>query len=240
MELYKEFGKNFCYSLAIFALFTLVLSVAEYWLGLTLMAWKDASFCVGFAGSVIGVSYVLTVKNPNNYIGFYGGIMMSLLLGTQFIMIRQWDLAVLYFCVFIPFLVRSLILWRKGDGSGGALSPQWLDRKQLIISLLVAALMIGGDYVLNTLCIYHDGWGEHVVLKLLGAGLICTSVEANFWLIYKKTDAWIWWTLFGVVGVAFYALLPDPNYYLVILNIVFIIVNGSALRAWVAITPRHV
>ena len=239
MELYKEFGKNLLISLGIFAALTLVLLIAERWLAIELMVWSSAPFCVGFAASIIGVGYVLTVKNPNNYLGFYGGIAMSTLLGIQFIMTHQWDLVVLYFGVFIPFLVRSIVLWRKGD-SNGALSPQWLDGKQLMLSLLVAALIIGGDYVLNTLCIYRDGWGENVLLKLLGAGLICTSTEANYWLIYKKTDAWIWWTLYGVVGVAFYALLPEPNYYLVILNIVFIIVNASALRAWVAITPRHV
>lgn len=248
MELYKEFGKNLLISLGIFAALTLVLLIAERWLGIELMAWNSAPFCVGFGASIIGVGYVLTVKNPNNYLGFYGGIAMSTLLGIQFIMTHQWDLVMLYFGVFIPFLVRSIMVWKTDKGARnkdkgqkvGELKPEWLNRKQLIVSLLVAALIIGGDYVLNTLGIYRDGWGENVLLKLLGAGLICTSTEANYWLIYKKTDAWIWWTLYGVVGVAFYALLPEPNYYLVILNIVFIIVNASALRAWVAITPRYV
>ncbi len=245
MELYKEFGKNLLISLAIFAALTLALCGIEHWLGIDLMIWSSAPFCVGFAASIIGVGYVLTVKNPNNYLGFYGGIAMSALLGIQFIMNHQWDLVVLYFGVFIPFLVRSIVVWKTGNKGTkqravSPLKPEWLNSTQLVASLLVAALIIGGDYVLNTLSIYHDGWDEHVVLKLLGAGLICTSTEANYWLIYKKTDAWIWWTLYGVVGVAFYALLPEPNYYLVILNIVFIIVNASALRAWVAITPRHV
>lgn len=238
MQLVKEFGKNILISLAIFAALTLVLSGVEYGFHLPMMAWNSSAFCVGFAASIIGVGYVLTVKNPKNYLGFYGGIAMSALLGVQFILTRQWDLVVLYFCVFIPFLIRSIVVWKKGDDTG--LNPAWLNKHQLLLSLLVAALIIAGDYVLNTLAIYQDGWGEHVALKLLGAGLICSSAQANYWLIYKKTDAWIWWTLYGVVGVVFYALLPVPNYYLVILNVVFIVVNASALRAWVAITPRHV
>ncbi len=254
MELYKEFGKNILVSLGIFAALTLVLLSVEQWLDIHLMIWNSAPFCVGFAASIIGVGYILTVKNPNNYLGFYGGIVMSTLLGVQFILTHQWDLVILYFCVFIPFLIRSIVVWRKGRMNAqraieekglrieetGGLKPEWLNRKQLWISLLVAAVIIGGDYVLNTLCIYHDGWSEHILLKLLGAGLICTSTEANYWLIYKKTDAWIWWTAYGIVGVAFYALLPEPNYYLVILNIVFIVVNASALRAWAKITPCHV
>ena len=253
MELYKEFGKNILVSLGIFAALTLVLLSVEQWLGIHLMIWSSAPFCVGFAASIIGVGYILTVKNPNNYLGFYGGIVMSTLLGVQFILTHQWDLVILYFCVFIPFLIRSIVVWKAGDEKKekglsaqraieetGGLKPEWLNRRQLWISLLVAAVIIGGDYVLNTLCIYHDGWSEHILLKLLGAGLICTSTEANYWLIYKKTDAWIWWTAYGIVGVAFYALLPEPNYYLVILNIVFIVVNASALRAWAKITPCHV
>lgn len=246
MELYKEFGKNILVSLGIFAALTLVLLSVEQWLDIHLMIWNSAPFCVGFAASIIGVGYILTVKNPNNYLGFYGGIVMSTLLGVQFILTHQWDLVILYFCVFIPFLIRSIVVWRKGRMNAQraneecGLKPEWLNRRQLWISLLVAAVIIGGDYVLNTLCIYHDGWSEHILLKLLGAGLICTSTEANYWLIYKKTDAWIWWTAYGIVGVAFYALLPEPNYYLVILNIVFIVVNASALRAWAKITPCHV
>ena len=117
MELYKEFGKNLLISLGIFAALTLVLLIAERWLAIELMAWSSAPFCVGFCASIIGVGYVLTVKNPNNYLGFYGGIAMSALLGIQFIMTHQWDLVVLYFGVFIPFLVRSIVVWKTDKGA---------------------------------------------------------------------------------------------------------------------------
>ena len=114
MELYKEFGKNILVSLGIFAALTLVLLSVEQWLDIHLMIWSSAPFCVGFAASIIGVGYILTVKNPNNYLGFYGGIAMSALLGVQFILTHQWDLVILYFCVFIPFLIRSIVVGRKG------------------------------------------------------------------------------------------------------------------------------
>lgn len=239
-ELYTEFGKKLGIAAAIFAGVFVALTMGEQWLGLTLMTWSSPAFVVGFAASVIGVAYVLTITNPKNYLGFYGGIIMSALLAIQFWLNKQFDLVVLYVAVFIPFLVRSIITWKYGDKKNGNLQPAWLSKKALSITLLIACAIIACDYALGTRVIYKDMWNENVLIKLLSAGLICSSTLANYWLIYKKTDAWIWWVIYAIVGIVFYAILPVPNIFLIVLNIVFLIVNGSALIAWIKITPRHV
>lgn len=242
-ELYIEFGKKFGIAAAIFTAIFVALTITERCFGLTLMAWNDPAFVVGFAASVIGVAYVLTITNPKNYLGFYGGIVMSALLAVQFWLNRQFDLVVLYVAVFIPFLVRSIVMWRRASAgenqSTEELKPAWLEKKALTITLLIACAIIACDYALGTRVIYKDAWGENILIKLMSAGLICSSTLANYWLIYKKTDAWIWWVLYAIIGIVFYAILPVPNIFLIVLNIVFFIVNGSALIAWIKITPRH-
>lgn len=249
-ELYIEFAKKFGIAMVIFAIVFVALAIGEHCLGIQLMTWSSPAFVVGFAASIIGVAYVLTVSNPKNYLGFYGGIVMALLLAIQFWLTKQFDLVVLYLAVFIPFLIRSIVVWKRGTRKRkkekgrrieeNELEPAWLSKKTLIITLLIACAIIAGDYALGTCVIYKDAWGDNILIKLLSAGLICSSTLANYWLIYKKTDAWIWWVIYAIVGIIFYAVLPVPNIFLIVLNVVFLIVNGSALLAWIKITPRNV
>lgn len=248
-DLYIEFFKKLGVAVAIFAGVFVALTIGERCLGLTLMTWSSPAFVVGFVASVIGVAYVLTISNPKNYLGFYGGIVMAALLAVQFWLNKQFDLVVLYVGVFIPFLIRSIVVWKKSrpipdpslKGQGDTeLQPSWLSKKALFVTLAIACAIIACDYALCTRVIYKDMWTDQILIKLLSAGLICSSTLANYWLIYKKTDAWIWWVIYAIVGIVFYAVLPMPNIFLIVLNVVFLIVNGSALIAWIKITPRHV
>ena len=248
-ELYIEFAKKFGIAVAIFAIVFVALAIGEHCLGIQLMMWSSPAFVIGFVASIIGVAYVLTVSNPKNYLGFYGGIVMALLLAIQFWLNKQFDLVVLYLAVFIPFLTRSIVVWKKSrpipdpslKGQGDSeLQPTWLSKKTLLITILIAVAILVADYALCTRVIYKDMWTDRMLIKLLGAGQICSSALAHYWLIHKKTDAWIWWVIYSVLGIVFYAILPEPNIFLVVLSVVFLIVNGSALIAWIKITPRHV
>ncbi|MCQ2312904.1 MAG: nicotinamide mononucleotide transporter family protein [Paludibacteraceae bacterium] len=249
-ELYIEFAKKFGIAVAIFAIVFVALAIGEHCLGKQLMTWSSPAFVIGFVASIIGVAYVLTVSNPKNYLGFYGGIVMATLLAVQFWLNKQFDLVVLYLAVFIPFLTRSIVVWKRGMQKRkkekgrrieeNELEPAWLSKKALLITILIAVAILVADYALCTRVIYKDMWTDRMLIKLLGAGQICSSALAHYWLIHKKTDAWIWWVIYSVVGIVFYAILPEPNIFLVVLSIVFLIVNGSALIAWIKITPRHV
>ena len=84
-SLYKALCLNTAISIIIFAVLFLLLWLAEtIFPSLTLLKWHDTAWCVGIPASVIGVAYVLTVRDPENYTGFYPGILMSLLLALQF------------------------------------------------------------------------------------------------------------------------------------------------------------
>ena len=75
----------------------------------------DAVFMISIAASIVGVAYVLTIRNPQNYTGFYLGIVSSALLGIQFYLLGSYDLTFLYFLVFIPFQVMAIYTWLKAD-----------------------------------------------------------------------------------------------------------------------------
>ena len=237
-QLAIEMGKQTLISVIIFTVLFLVLAFLECvapHLKNELLKWHDPSFIVGIPASVIGVAYVLTIKNPQNYMGFYLGIIMSLLLAWQFYLQGQYDLVVLYILVFIPFLLSSLFSWRKAtlstDKKAAAFSPAFLNTKGMLITQLIGILIIFGDFALVS---YLQGAApsmEVVWIRLMAALLISSSFFANFYLIYKKNDAWICWVIYSIAGMVLNAIVG--NLFSFMLFTVFLLVNGSATIAWI-------
>ena len=218
-----------------------------------LLQWDSAAFIVGIPASVVGTAYVLTIRNPQNYTGFLGGIAMAVLLGTQFALQGNYDLTFLQIGIFIPFMLLSLITWRKKleatdtgdtgvspaattqpteatDTTAKPFRPAYLHGWRQGLTLTLALLIIVADYAFTTRVLNHDAWADQWLLKLAGAVMIASSVMANFWLIYQKMDAWIWWILYSLAGILFYVLLG--NIYCIVLFLFYLVINVSAFVAW--------
>ena len=202
-----------------------------------LLQWDSAAFIVGIPASVVGTAYVLTIRNPQNYTGFLGGIAMAVLLGTQFALQGNYDLTFLQIGIFIPFMLLSLITWRKklnttpsSETAAKPFRPAYLHGWRQGLTLTLALLIIVADYTFTTLVLNHDAWADKWLLKLSGAVMIASSVMANFWLIYQKMDAWIWWILYSLAGILFYVLLG--NIYCIVLFLFYLVINASAFVAW--------
>ena len=202
-----------------------------------LLQWDSAAFIVGIPASVVGTAYVLTIRNPQNYTGFLGGIAMAVLLGTQFALQGNYDLTFLQIGIFIPFMLLSLITWRKKleatqptDTTEKPFRPEYLHGWRQGLTLTLALLIIVADYAFTTRVLNHDAWADKWLLKLSGAVMIASSVMANFWLIYQKMDAWIWWILYSLAGILFYVLLG--NIYCIVLFLFYLVINASAFVAW--------
>lgn len=202
-----------------------------------LLQWDSAAFIVGIPASVVGTAYVLTIRNPQNYTGFLGGIAMAVLLGTQFALQGNYDLTFLQIGIFIPFMLLSLITWRKklettqpADTTAKPFRPEYLHGWRKGLTLTLALLIIMADYAFTTLVLNHDAWADQWLLKLAGAVMIASSVMANFWLIYQKMDAWLWWILYSLAGILFYVLLG--NIYCIVLFLFYLVINASAFVAW--------
>ncbi|MGN0235703.1 MAG: nicotinamide mononucleotide transporter [Paludibacteraceae bacterium] len=242
-NLYKELGRMLLLSVGIYAALFVVLQVIEWlyepWRGV-LLQWNSPAFIVGIPASVVGTAYVLTIRNPQNYTGFIGGICMAVLLGTQFALQGNYDLTFLQIGIFIPFMVMSLITWRKKlqateatpttETTSKPFRPEYLHGWRQALTLTLVLLIIVADYAFTTLVLNHDAWGDRWLLKIAGALMIASSVMANFWLIYQKMDAWIWWMVYSLAGILFYVVLG--NIYSIVLFLFYFVINSSAFFAW--------
>lgn len=236
-ELSLELCRKLLLSCAIFAGLFACLWLVEFFapsMQGRLLAWSPA-FIVGIPASILGVAYVLTITNPKNYLGFYLGVMMSLLLGVKFWLVGQLDLVFLYICLFIPFQVMSLVNWRKStlhpSGEANELRPKYLSYKAFAIEMIVAAAIVVADYF----------FAKYVMSTTLPtAGIICAGISiaasffANLLLIYQTNDAWMWWVIYSIASLALFIIAFDP--FMIVLNAAFLIVNGSAHIAWIKMT----
>ncbi|MBR1716202.1 MAG: nicotinamide mononucleotide transporter [Paludibacteraceae bacterium] len=237
--LWRALGRNTIISILLFGALLGILFLIESFLpsfqggaGGRLLRWHDPAWVVGIPASVIGVAYILTVRDPKNYTGFYAGIIMSALLGVQFILQGAYDSAFLYFFVFIPFQLMSIYKWsRKKEDGGASFEPKFLDTPRLILSVALLFFITAGDYVLSTFALRHDALSDAIVVKLLNGLLISSSFLANYWLIYRKTDSWIYWFIYSIAGIGLFIILG--NAFSIVLFTFFLIINGAAGMAWI-------
>ena len=236
-NLWRALGRNTIISIILFGALLGLLWVAELIfpaLQGQLLRWADAAWVVGIPASVIGVAYILTIKDPSNYTGFYAGLIMSVLLGTQFILQGGYDSAFLFFCVFIPFQIKSIINWSKpAKAEAEPFSPEFLSTKGMLLSVLVFLAITAADYLYITWWL-EDGLAGNIVSKLLSGLLISSSVLANFWLIYRKTDSWIYWIIYSLAGIGLFIIIN--NIFSIVLFAFFLVINGMAGLAWIKST----
>lgn len=234
--LWCALGRNSIISILLFGCLLGLLWLAEMLFpSITLLKWQDPAWVVGIPASVIGVAYILTIKDPSNYTGFYAGLLMSVLLGVQFILQGGYDSAFLFFFVFIPFQIKSIINWSKPAAKDDApFSPEFLSTKVMLLSVLIMLLITFADYLLATYVFQHNGLADNIAIKLFNGLLISSSVLANFWLIYRKTDSWIYWILYSIAGIVLFIIIN--NIFSIVLFLFFLVINGSAGLAWIKMT----
>lgn len=234
--LWRALGRNSIISILLFGCLLGLLWLAEMLFpSITLLKWQDPAWVVGIPASVIGVAYILTIKDPSNYTGFYAGLLMSVLLGVQFILQGGYDSAFLFFFVFIPFQIKSIINWSKPAAKDDApFSPEFLSTKVMLLSVLIMLLITFADYLLATYVFQHNGLADNIAIKLFNGLLISSSVLANFWLIYRKTDSWIYWILYSIAGIVLFIIIN--NIFSIVLFLFFLVINGSAGLAWIKMT----
>ena len=246
-SLWKDFGKQLLVSLGIYFALFLILYIIEWLvptLQSTLLKWHDMAFVVGLPASIIGTGYVLTIRDPKNYTGFYGGIILNILLSVQFALQGNWDLVILHSVMFVPFQLTSLIRWRKPithpattDKQINTFTPSWLAMKWLIVSIIFAAVVTFLDYILLSEVIYQNAWTEDVAIKIFSGIMVASSILSNYLMIHKKIDAWVWWVVYSLAGMVFYMLIG--NIFSFVLFFVFLIVNGGVGISWLKISKQQ-
>ena len=186
------------------------------------------------------MAYILSIKNPANYTGFYLGVGSSALLGVQFYLNGLFDLTFLYFVVFIPFQIMAIMSWKKGSKTQKeeVFAPEFLNMSTMLITLFAFLAIIVVDYLFATFVMYGDGLCENVVAKIISGSMIAASVLANYWLIYKKNDSWLYWLVYSVAGMLL-AVVVTSNIFSLVLFTFFLVINGVATIAWIKATPKE-
>ncbi len=242
-KLWRETGANSLIAIVLFGALLGVLYVAELLipeLAGKLLFFNQPAFCVGIPASIIGVAYILSIKNPANYTGFYLGVGSSALLGVQFYLNGLFDLTFLYFVVFIPFQIMAIMSWKKGSKTQKeeVFAPEFLNMSTMLITLFAFLAIIVADYLFATFVMYQDGLCENVVAKIISGSMIAASVLANYWLIYKKNDSWLYWLVYSVAGMLL-AVVVTSNIFSLVLFTFFLVINGVATIAWIKATPKE-
>lgn len=242
-SLWRALGRNLIISFILFGALIGLLWLIEYLTvpllgedgGEFLLKWHDPAWVVGLPASIIGVAYILTVRDPQNYTGFYAGMIMSALLGIQFLLQGQYDSSFLYFFVFIPFQMMSIYKWKRSKKEGGAsFEPKFLDTPQFILSIAMLVFITLGDYFIATFAFRQNGLLDNIAVKLLNGMLISSSFLANYWLIYRKTDSWLYWFVYSISGIGLFILLG--NIFSIVLFSFFLVINSMAGIAWIKAT----
>ena len=245
-SLWQDFGTQMMVSLGIFSVLFLILYIVEWYVPSlygVLLQWHDPAFVVGIPASVIGTAYVLAIRNPQNYTGFYGGILLNLLLALQFALQGNWDLMIMHSAMFVPFQVASLLRWRRQVVNPSAETPTddtsrpaWLPVKWLIITLLFMVVVTCLDYVLLTKVIHRNAWTEGIAIKVFSGLMVSSSILSNCLMIIKKIDAWVWWVVYSLAGMIFYVLIG--NIFSLVLFFVFLLVNSHVGIIWLKLSKQ--
>lgn len=242
-HLWRALGRNTIISIILFGALLGLLYLAEMLfpsLQGQLIQFDSAPWVVGIPASIIGVAYILTVRDPQNYTGFFAGLIMSILLGVQFVLYgkQSADSAFLFFFVFIPFQMMSIYKWSRSKDDGGAsFEPKFLDTPRLLMSVAMLIIITAGDYFLATYVLQENSIKEGIVPKLLNGLLISSSFLANYWLIYRKTDSWIYWFIYSVAGIGLFIYLG--NAFSIVLFSFFLVINSMAGLAWIKATKKE-
>lgn len=230
-QLFKEVLINICIATGIFALVTIFL----YFCGLVVGAdghLIDRLLPLELIAGIIGSSYVLIVRNPQNFLGFVVGITMSLLLGIQFYLQGMLEQTLLYYIVFIPCQIYTLYKWVQGSKNSGDSRyaiPSFLETKGFLLMLALFAVIMAAVLLFIT--------NEVTLATVMSAAVVASSSLANLLMIRKRTDAWIYWLVFSVTGII--QMICLHNYVTLTLYVLYLFINGNACIAWCRQTPKE-
>ncbi|MBQ3117062.1 MAG: nicotinamide mononucleotide transporter [Alphaproteobacteria bacterium] len=86
--------------------------------------------------------------------------------------------------------------------------------------------------VLGTLMLYIMLRQTTDPLPLMDSFTTISSFVATYYMLRKKIDTWIIWFINDICYIVQYALLPQPAYYLLVLNIVWTIMAVCSYIYW--------
>ncbi|MDR0828723.1 MAG: nicotinamide mononucleotide transporter family protein [Prevotellaceae bacterium] len=187
--------------------------------------------------TISGVTYLLIIRDPKNYTGFYFGIISSACLGIQFAILKSFDLTFLYYFIFIPFQYAAIVNWRKSkNAENQVFNPQFLPFGRQIFFFSIFVLIVVLDYVFASFCLpnfKNEPFFGQFLIKTVFAIMISSSILANYLMIGKKLDTWLYWLLYSASAIVSAVIIN--NHFNLLLFIFFLIINALSFVSWLKI-----
>lgn len=185
-------------------------------------------------GTILSASYIISCRNPYNYLVFIPGVISSILLGMAFLD-SNLNGSVSYLGVFLPAQIYSFFIWRRkalahlSEGNRAVAAPRWQTGKERIYTFI--ALI--GLMALNALVNRHFNPGYSGIALFFDALFFATSILANVLLVYKLTESRILWVIFSLAGLGLAICLNTINFYMIEMFVLFLVINVIVLINWI-------
>lgn len=192
---------------------------------------------MGLVGSVLSVTFILSIRNPYNYIGFILGAVSSLVL-TAALWEIDLDGALTYLCIFFPAQLYSFHIWRNlakiaaREQVQVLSAPRWQTKRERWQTLGAGIVMMAVVGVIVRFLNPDFGF----ISLLFNALFTTTAVLANVLLIYKLTDSRIYWVAFSTAGMGLSLSLGDNSLYFMMMFLLFTVINIIVLVDWIKAT----
>ena len=111
--------------------------------------------------------------------------------------------------------------------------PSWLKAKGVLLNVVFAVIIVLLDVLFVSWMAGND-FADNLLSKVMGGLMIAASILANFWMIHKKIDTWIWWIVYTVAGMVIYVL--TNNIFTFVLFLITLVLNIKAAVEWIKLT----
>jgi len=170
------------------------------------------------SATVLGlIQGVLVLLNKRSNWIFYIAQMLCLIL---FALANKLYGDVSNSCIYLIFGVVGWFMWNKKN-SLTITTCRWQERFMYVTAIIL------GTFVLNMVL-----QNTQDPLPLMDSFTTTSSFVATYYMLRKKIDTWIIWFVNDICYSVQYALLPNPAYYLLVLNLVWTIMAVASYLYW--------
>ena len=110
--------------------------------------------------------------------------------------------------------------------------PSWLNAKGVAFNIVFTIVIVLLDVLLVS-WMAGNGFADNLLSKVMGGLMIAASILANFWMIHKKIDTWIWWIVYTLAGMVIYVL--TSNIFTFVLFLITLVLNIKAAIEWIKV-----
>ena len=123
--------------------------------------------------------------------------------------------------VFIFMGIYAIIMWNNGNKNLPVTTLTKSQKSFYVIALLMITAAV-------SIILHHTS----DPLPIIDAFTTTSAFFATWFMANKKLEAWILWVINDIVYVVEYAILPEPAYYLLGLNVVWTVMAILSYINW--------